>query len=388
MRILWLSNAPWAATGYGNQTRLFAPRIRDLGHDMAISAFYGLEGGTLNADGIPVFPKGRHDYGQDIAGKHAINFNADIIISLMDSWVCNADELQKGAPWVPWFPIDMEPLPPPVKRQVEKAYKRIVFSRFGERMVNEAGLDCYYVPHGVDTNVFRPIDRQAARKKFNLPEDKFIIGMVAANKGYPPRKAFFQHIEAFVELHKRHPDTLLYLHTQVGGAGDNIEVNLDEFCQYHGLTTIDDVRFPNPYQLWMGFPDPAMVELYNAMDVHALVSMGEGFGIPTLEAQACGTPVILGDWTASSELCFSGWKVAKEDAIPTWTPLAAYQYTPTTGAILERMEVAYRAWGNENYRKAARKGALKYDADKVAEKYWRPVLADIAETLEAEKVPA
>jgi hypothetical protein len=37
--ILLHSNAPWAASGYGQQTKLFAPRLRDLGHHVAISAF-------------------------------------------------------------------------------------------------------------------------------------------------------------------------------------------------------------------------------------------------------------------------------------------------------------------------------------------------------------
>ena len=57
MRILWSSNAPWAGTGYGNQTRTFVPRIKDLGHDMAVLAFYGLEGAQINWQGIPIYPR-------------------------------------------------------------------------------------------------------------------------------------------------------------------------------------------------------------------------------------------------------------------------------------------------------------------------------------------
>jgi glycosyltransferase involved in cell wall biosynthesis len=385
MKINWLSNAPYAATGYGNQTKLFAPRIKSLGHDITITAFYGLEGGTLEWNGIPVLPRGREPYGMDITARHAEHVGAQVIISLMDAWVCDAKRLQSlGAAWIPWFPIDMEPLPSPVKRQVEQAHKRIVFSRFGERQMHDAGLDCYYVPHGVETDVFRPIDRAEARRSLGLPEDVFIVGMVAANKGNPPRKAFFQQIEAFAEFHRRHPDSLLYLHTQAGNQGGAHEVNLVEFCEYHGLKGGADVRFAHPYQLWMSYPDPAMVEIYNAMDVHMLVSMGEGFGIPTLEAQACGTPVITSGWTASEELCFGGWKIDKREAEPTWTPLGAYQYTPHAGAIVDRLEAAYRMRGNPDYRKRARAGALAYDADKVTEKYWRPVLNEIEQSLEGQ----
>ena len=42
-KLLWHSNAPWAPTGYGQQTGLFAPRLAEK-YDMAISSFYGLEG--------------------------------------------------------------------------------------------------------------------------------------------------------------------------------------------------------------------------------------------------------------------------------------------------------------------------------------------------------
>ena len=386
MRILFHSNSPWASTGYGNQTRLFVPRIKALGHEIAISAFYGLEGGVLNLGGILVLPRGRTPYGQDIAAEHAVNFQADILITLIDAWVYDPVQMQAGGvKWCPWFPIDQEPIPPPVLKPVTRAYRRIVFSKFGERMINDAGLDCYYVPHGCETQVFKPIDRVQARERMGLPLDKFIVGMVAANKGVPPRKSFFENITAFAEFHKKHPDSMLYLHTSPGTYQGANEANLIEFIEYVGLKGGQDVKLPNPYQLWNGFPDDAMVDLYNAFDVFQLVSMGEGFGIPILEAQACGCPVIVGDWTAMSEMCFSGWKVDKKDTIPFWTPLASYQFIPKVGAIVERLEAAYRARGDSSYRERARSGAVKYDADKVTEKYWKPVLAEIEADVNAWK---
>ena len=215
MNILWLSNAPWASTGYGNQTRLFTKRIHDdTDNTVAISAFYGLEGAPLTLGGIKIFPRAYHPYGIDIAAEHGKQVDADIIISLIDAWVMDADLLQaKGAKWIPWFPVDSEPIPSAVLNKVKDAYKRIVFSRFGEKMVKDAGLDCYYIPHGVDTKLFKPIDRKEARKRINLPEDKFIVGMVAANKGFPSRKSFPECIFAFAKFREDHPDVVLYLHT-------------------------------------------------------------------------------------------------------------------------------------------------------------------------------
>lgn len=374
MKIAWLSNAPWSHTGYGNQTAVFTPRIRDLGHELAVIAFYGLEGAVLNWNGIKVYPRAFHLYGQDIMAAHTRNFGGDIMISLMDSWVVEPQYLIQGVLWVPWFPVDHSPLPPPVQRNISKAYKRIVFSRFGERMVREAGQDCYYVPHGIDTKVFAPADKKEACERTGLPSDRFIFGMVAANKGAPSRKAFQQHLEAFAMVHKRHPDTLLYLHTDKGESGANSAVNLPEFIHFLGID--DAVMFCDQYTNVSGFPNEFMRDVYNAMDVHVLVSMGEGFGIPTVEAQACGTPVITSEWSASGELCFGGWIVPESKADKWWTPLGAYQWMPRSQAIAAAMEEAYRKAGKQ-YREKARQGALAYDADLVTEQYWKPVLEEI-----------
>lgn len=386
MRIMWLSNAPWAPTGYGNQTGLFLPYLNNLGHEISVTAFYGLEGRMLEMNGTRIYPKGAHPYGMDVTAVNARHFNADVIISLIDAWVMDPTALQQfGAKWIPWFPVDSEPVQPPVVNSISKAYRRIVFSRFAERMVNDAGLDCYYVPHGVNTKLFKPGNREAARRLINMPLDRYLVGMVAANKGNPSRKALCENIAAFKILHDKHPDTLLYLHTVRGERGGHL-VNLAEYVKSLGLVEGKDVIFSEPYMQSLGFADEYMVALYNALDVHLLVSMGEGFGIPIVEAQACGCPVIVGDWTAMSELCFSGWKVDKKDAAPFWTALASYQFLPRVDAIADKLEQAYRMLGNEDYRKRARDGALAYDAEKVAEKYWKPVLQDIEESVAAWRV--
>ena len=381
MKISWISNAPWAASGYGNQTKLFTPRLKALGHDVSIIALWGLEGGLLNWNGIPVYPKGIQQWSNDVAAAHAVHWNAKILISLFDIWPMNPDQLQQhGVRWVPWYPVDMDPIPPVVARNASKAFDRIVFSKFGQRMTENAGLTCHYVPHGVDTKTLYPMEQAEARKIIGLPQDKFIVGMVAANKGNPSRKALCEHMSAFARLHEKHPDTLLYIHTSAGQNGEYGGINLPEYAKFLGLDK--SVAYADQYMYLMGYPDEYMRALYSSFDVHALASMGEGFGIPIVEAQACGCPVIVGDWTANSELCFSGWKVDKKDSTPYYTPIGSYQFTPHIGPLAELMELAYRMKGNEDYRKRARDGALKYDADKVAEKYWKPVLEDIQLKLE------
>lgn len=385
MRLNWFSNAPWVNTGYGNQTKIFVPRLQAQGHEISITAFFGLQGGIVNESRFVVYPTVKHPYGQDVIGAHAIHAGAQAVISLLDIWVVQPENIP--LPWFPWFPIDCEPIPRNVLGSLKQATKGITISRFGQRMAKQAGVDTFYVPHGIDTKVFAPMGQPEARKMLNLPESAFIVGMVAANKGYPPRKSFFQQIAAFAALKKLHPDALLYLHTDDGTYGGGEAINLIDFCSVMGLKPQKDVIFCDQYQYAIGFQDAYMRAIYSAMDVHMLASMGEGFGIPIVEAQACGCPVIVGDWTSMGELCFSGWKIGKEEAEQTWIPFFnAFQWSVHTGAVADRLFAAYEMRGNQEYRKRARDGALAYDADKVAEKYWKPTLEEIEEIVKVTPV--
>ena len=46
MRILWVGVPPWWPTGYGQQAAYFAPRLRDAGHEVILSAVAGADGGN------------------------------------------------------------------------------------------------------------------------------------------------------------------------------------------------------------------------------------------------------------------------------------------------------------------------------------------------------
>jgi predicted ATPase len=83
-----------------------------------------------------------------------------------------------------------------------------------------------------------------------------------------------------------------------------------------------------------------------------------------------------------SELCFSGWKVKKDEAVrdPYWQK--TWQYLPSVEAIADRLEMSYQMRGNEDYRKRARQGAEQYDVAKVTEKFWKPALEAIAARIE------
>src|SRR5204862_7089917 len=114
------------------------------------------------------------------------------------------------------------------------------------------------------------------------------------------------------------------------------------------------------------FSEGYMVGFYNAMDVLLMPSCGEGVGIPLIEAQACGTPVITNDWTAMPELCGSGWLT---EGSRFWTPFGSWQSRPDTESIYDCLAKSVRSGRKE--REAAREFALGYDADLITEDYWK-----------------
>ena len=385
MKILWHANAPWAFTGYGQQTALTAPRLKAAGHKVAISAFYGLAGSTLDWDGIRIYPAGHHPYGNDILTAHAENWfgglDLGLIITLIDAWVLDPVSLAR-AHVACWTPVDHYPVPP----RVTDFFKQsgavpIAMSKFGASALREQGLDPLYVPHAIDTKVFAPRDRTEARKALDWPESAFIVGMVAANKGYPARKGFPQAIEAFGRFYREHTDSMLYLHAEPAGvmAGVNIPAMLA-----HNKIPTEAVRFADPYFCSiLGFTNDHMANAYSAMDVFLNPSLGEGFGIPVMEAQACGTPAIVTDWTAMPEVGYVGWHVAGEKL---WTDQQSYMKVPYIDAIYAALDRAYTM--APRLREKAREHALGYDVDLVMNEHWKPTLEKVRRRLGLDGRPA
>lgn len=381
-------------TGYGQQTSVFAPRIRDAGHDVTISTFWGLNGGVLVWDGIPVYPADE-SWGNLYLPEYAERLKADLVITLMDVWVLNPDAMSK-LPLACWTPVDHQPAPTRVADFFRKSGARpIAMSRFGERMLQEAGLDPLYVPHGVDTNVFKPApDREALRKAYSM-DGAFVVGIVANNAGGlppasgPPRKAFPESLIAFAQFQQSHPDAKLYLHTEMTGrqfpGNQKPGLDLTRLIDKFGIP-IESVMLTDPYKMETGVEPHEMASLYSSFDVLLNPSYGEGFGIPIVEAQACGTPVIATDWTSMPELVGAGWMSAGDEP---WYDAQhdSFFMRPRVCELVDALEAAYEARGDQGLRDQARGFALGYDADHVMETYWKPALEALMAPREVAPLP-
>jgi glycosyltransferase involved in cell wall biosynthesis len=368
-------------TGFGRQCALLAQGLAALDHEVTVSAFAGLQGAETSWSGHRVLPGGQAMLGDDILPFHARAVKADLVIFLGDAWASDPErfrDLRQDCAVASWVPIDCNPVS--VKDAALLAASGVTpvaMSRFGQRMLQDAGFSPLYVPHSVDTRVFAPPpDREAVRRKFGVG-GRWVIGISAANNdGF--RKGFGEQFEAFRRFRRVHPEALLLVHSLIAAPGG---LNLAAMADRIGIT--DGVVFSDQYAKLAGLIGPAdLAEWYGACDVLSNCGYGEGFGLAIIEAQSCGTPVAVTDCSAMTELCGSGWRVRGQ---PFWNEVFGSWWTaPSITGIVRAWEKAYAAThetgpdGLPPCRVKARKFALRYDADRVLRTHWEPVLRDLA----------
>ena len=380
MRIAIASNAPWTPTGYGQQVAELAPKLKEAGNEVAVLANYGLAGTSLEWNGIPVLPQGIDGYSNDITPAQIANFIGDGVgfgLTLFDVWVYKAPQWDT-LPLLSWTPIDHSPVPEEVRQFFTRGGTKyaVAMSRFGEKELLNAGIardKVFYAPHSINTSVFAP-GASTMRSKMQLPEGAHVSMINAANKGTTPiRKSFGEMLLAWSRFAARHEDAYLYLHTEALGLANGI--NFERLIAAV-KAPIDRIRIVPQYEYRMGIPNSTVADLYRAADVLLSASRGEGFGLCVLEAQACGVPVIVTDWTAQPELLGAGWKIDGElDYDPYQN---SFWKIPSTDGIVDALEASYALKGNTEEAKKASETAVQfasqYETGRVFTEHWSPIL--------------
>jgi glycosyltransferase involved in cell wall biosynthesis len=141
------------------------------------------------------------------------------------------------------------------------------------------------IPEAVDRDRYRVMeDRErleAARRKYGLG-DKIILFTGSMS----PRKNLARLMTAFDMISDQMPYELII----TGGKDWN---NSAERSLMHKNPRIRNIGF---------VPENEMACLYNLADIYVYPSLYEGFGLPVLEAQACGVPVVAANTTSIPEV--------------------------------------------------------------------------------------
>jgi len=215
---------------------------------------------------------------------------------------------------------------PPVARRADKVITVSAYSR--QDIAQHINLNTSKIavtleaPNAVCHFVTNNSVLQPARQKYNLTSP-FILALA----GIDPRKNTAKIIEAFAKL----PNFTTYQLVLVG---------LSRPAQHAFRQQAQQLDIVNQVIFTDFVPEADLVALYNLAELFIYPSLYEGFGLPILEAMACGTPVIT----------------APSGSIPEIAGDAAIMVNPTN--VTEMSQAMYRVLSNKTLAEQLRQKGL------------------------------
>lgn len=185
-----------------------------------------------------------------------------------------------------------------ISRSIEEATRILTVSHFSrEEIVSYAPqmrgkVDVSY--NGIDPYFHEPLEAWRAWETISArvpPRKKFVL-IVGQGSPYKNHQGA---LEAFIRAFEHDPDVYLVLVRRFSrGTSPELKRLLRHRALNSRLITLDYVSVEE------------LRALYHAASCFLFPSIYEGFGIPPLEAMACGTPVVAGDVGAPAEVCGEG----------------------------------------------------------------------------------
>ncbi|AKB14127.1 Glycosyltransferase involved in cell wall bisynthesis [Methanosarcina thermophila] len=176
---------------------------------------------------------------------------------------------------------------------LRKAEKIITVSEFSKKDISKyikyPEDQIEIIPPAVDHNLYYPNRNRAALKKYRIEETEKVILYVGAEE---PRKNIQLLINSFSKLKNKIPQVKLLK----VGTPNYLGVREKLLEQIESLNLQKDIIFTGYVS------ERELAEIYNAVDLFVFPSLYEGFGIPPLEAMACGTPVITSNTSSLPEV--------------------------------------------------------------------------------------
>jgi len=235
-----------------------------------------------------------------------------------------------------WLPIHYEPIESYSVHVLSHFDHIIPLSPSTERIVlKQVGHSEKCIPHVIHFRTPIPdyVTKEQLREEFGIPKNKWILLTVAGNYEPTGRKSFDTTMVTFKKFLDNHPDALLWLHAQHEDTGPSVydlfgmaaDLNIPKQSLIITQTSLDETTFQ---------------KIYKVADAYICGSRAEGFGVPQLEAQYHGLPVVATKFGAMEDYCWHG--VCAEPAQVSYNQMqSAWWVMPSINNMADALEKVY-----------------------------------------------
>lgn len=346
LRVGCIVDHPARTTGFGVVARQILGGFHQAGYQVVALGSYASKDPRSGAD-LPyaVWPCKNHaaDGREQLEGllqaesPDVLWINADI--GEAGEWIAIARSLNYEGPIVGYFPVEGLPLWRGFVNIIKAVDVPVTYLSFGARAIQkEIGRAIEWLPHGVDHAPFRRYsdeERKLLREALGW-QNKWVVGYVSRNRR---TKAQWRLIYAAALLKRMGmKDLVVYLHCRPTEYGWNEGFDLVDI---RARLRVEDVVFFPPEDRLAGMGVPfsgervvsekrmevaasfSLIDWYNCFDFYVHPAEVEGFGLPLLEAMACGVPVaITNDALAMTEVVGDAAILMQEEGRSMWFTMA------------------------------------------------------------------
>lgn len=364
-RILWISDGV-TPTGFG---RVAHSIIGNLDSDvfqvlhLAINYWGDPHGNNWMIYPAPI--RG-NIYGMDRIQEFQ-NANIDMIFILNDLWMINEylkeikNRFKEVPPVVLYFPVDAKEFDARWFEHFDIVTQAVVYTQFGYDVAKAAapdGIDFEIIPHGIDTEVFYQMmmDKNEVKKisypnNPELQEDSSFI-VLNANRNQP-RKRLDLALKGFSLFAEGKPENVRYYHH--AGIRD-VGWNIPKLAERYGLAK--RLLLTSMEEGVQKIPENRLNLVYNSTDVGLNTSMGEGWGLPSMEHAITGAPQVVSDNSASAEIYHDIGLLVPAEAVQVFERVETEGTVVRPEDVAEKLELLYT--NRELYEELSAKGIEKF----------------------------
>jgi hypothetical protein len=188
---------------------------------------------------------------------------------------------------------------------------------FGKNILDNYKYSAQIIKPLINNEIYhKKYDKLSIRKAFGIKEDSFLGLIICKNNDIYDSKSISENIEAFGNFSINNSEAELYIHTNMNGI-----INILELIKKHNLE--NKVYYTDIKDYEKGLSEETMCKLYCMADVYLNCSKSEKLGLCNLESQLCETPIITTDITCFDEINFKGIKTEtieknKQQGVSFW----------------------------------------------------------------------